>query len=162
MTGQSLHASVADVVAYWLAHATNTGFLNRQSGHRIHELTRTELQSDVYISAGRYVADCPNVACNSAAAAWTENPDCCCLACGTVFKPVWPDNDARLAAVEVLLERSNPDWRNWGSSPNRVSDDTGHRYESVAELKAENLRMGDPLPGGRKASGAHPLDAVVG
>lgn len=145
MTGPTPHVSVDDIRSYWLAHATNTGFKSRTTGYSVHELTRVTDIRPVYISAGRYVADCHNVACNSAAACWIENPECCCLACGTVFQPDWPPQPQRLEAVAILELRPNPDHRNWGANPNRVSPDTGTRYESPAELKVENLVRADPV-----------------
>lgn len=156
MTGDRHHETVSDVVSYWRAWAAERGFRRRVSGIIVRELNVTELESPVYISVGCYVADCPNRECNGAAAVWIENPQACCLDCGTVFKPVWPTKTqigGEMAdAVEVLSLRPNPMWRNF--HPHKLG-------ETVADLKAQNLAMGDAIPGGRAAKGPHPLDATL-
>jgi hypothetical protein len=154
MTGPHVHQTVEGVRSFWRAHAAERGF---RRGHlTVRDLTLTDLESPVYISAGRYVADCPNPQCNGAAACWIENPEACCLDCGTLFTPRWP-TPAEIGgdlheAVEVLLQRPWSFWRNFRAS---------HPEETIADLKAQNLVMGDGLPGGASAKGPHPLATTL-
>jgi hypothetical protein len=155
MTGNHPHQTVDDVTSYWHAHAAERGF-RRHTGFVTHDLTPTDLTSPVYISAGCYVADCPNHECNGAAACWKENPQACCLDCGTLFKPAWPTKKqiggSLDDAVAILALRPVPLWRNFRAS---------HKDETVADLKAQNLQMGDAIPGGKPAKGPHPLDPTL-
>lgn len=151
MTGDRPHETVDDVVSYWRAFAREKGFSLR-AGVVSHELTWTDRESEVYISASRLVADCPNPECNGAAACWRENPDACCLDCGTVFKLKWPPVAELAEASAILLHRPMPLWRNWRAS---------HKEETVQELKAQNLSYGDSIPGGKAPSGPHPLAPTI-
>lgn len=157
MCGPHVHETVGDVTSFWRAHASQRGF-RRHSGLVARELDHTDLESPVYISAGMWVADCPNRECNGAAACWIANPEACCLDCGTVFKPVWPTEDTiggtleEVVAVLAAPHRAKPQWRNFRAS---------HKGETLGDLKAQNLAMGDSIPGGRLAKGPHPLDSQL-
>lgn len=156
MTGDRPHATVDDVRTYWAMWARERGFALR-SGVTSRELTlRIDLEATVYVSAGCLVADCPNPECNGAAACWEQNPEACCLDCGTVFRPRWPTAEEMggelREALDVLSLRPVPMWRNFRAS---------HKDETVADLKAQNLAVGDAIPGGKSASGPHPLDPAL-
>lgn len=153
-TGKREHVTVDDVRSFWRAAAANGEI--RHHGRPVEELRYSDLKSTVYISAGRFVADCPFPTCNGGATCWVENPEACCLDCGTVFTPVWPtkkDLGGELEeAVEILALRPNPLWRNFRAS---------HPGETIDDLKAQNLAVGDGLPGGKPAKGPHPLDPTL-
>lgn len=156
MVGHRVHASPEDVESEWRAWAVNLGF-RRRTGLVSHDLTYTDMKSRVYISGGMWVADCPKDGCNGAAACWVEHDKACCLDCGTVFKPAWPTakevGGSLEEAVAVLAGRAHPRWRNFRTPSNPA--------ETVSDLKAQNVAMGDALPGGKPAKGPHPLDPSV-
>lgn len=79
-----------------------------------------------FISDNRWVADC--LSCGSGIEVWAENPEACCLACGSVFSVEMPND---YEAAEKVLESRPPANRHW--FPER---------EPVAKLEVENEKMG--------------------
>lgn len=98
-------------------------FLSRNGKRAPHRDDRTV---PAYVSENRWCADCP--ACDAGIFCWSENPDACCLRCGSVFRVEWP---AEKAAAEKVLEDRPPANRHWQP----------HRGETVEKLERENELM---------------------
>ena len=87
--------TVDEVRAYWSA------FLARKNmGPKPDPEGRASVP---YINQSRWVADCP--ACTGGAACWDQNPQACCLTCGTVFKVAWQLPTLRSAVIRELVAR---------------------------------------------------------
>mgnify|MGYP000852484951 CR=1 FL=1 len=80
-----------------------------------------------FVSAGSWVVVCPS--CGSGCATDPAWGLACCFGCGAVFeRVVFPSDPAAIEAA--LVERVHVPTRNWQPS------------ESVADLRAENVRFG--------------------
>ncbi len=111
---------------FWKGYAAKM----RETG-RPYTLTRSRRKLHAYVSDGRWVADCE---CGDGVALWRENPDACCLGCGTVYSNIeWPDEIEE--AERVLSARRSAGDRGWRP----------HEGETLDDLKIENLTRGVPL-----------------
>jgi hypothetical protein len=104
MSGAITHRSPAEVEAYWHLHADQMlerrGFMfaNRQDANDFRTSTR---KLEAYLNHSRWVADCPMDDCNGGIALWQENPEACCLDCGTIFNTItWP-SETEMAKVLI-------------------------------------------------------------
>lgn len=126
MTGDRLHRTVADVQAGWEEWAAKHGMIVRaRRGDPALELRHSKTILPVYISGGRWIADCPN--CNGGVAAWPYHGHGACLDCGTIYRLDYPTGEEVARAVELLTPRRE-EHRNW------------HRHlgEDVEHLEIEN------------------------
>jgi hypothetical protein len=111
--------TVADMEAVWQDYREADWRGTTDTGHTL----------TAYVSANRWVADCPN--CAAGIAAWAQNPRGCCLGCGLIYTIAFPTG--WLEAEKVLLDRA-PRYRHWLPG------------ETVDQLKAENIAKAN-LPG---------------
>ena len=88
------------------------------------------MEATVYHNWGRWVADCPDVACTNAEEYGRGLTDTAfvCSDCRRISEVVWPDDRVRITAL--LDIRPVPSTRNWTPS------------ETVADLVNENLEQG--------------------
>lgn len=86
----------------------------------------------VYVSANRWVADCPDDNSGIEISSWNE--EATCLGCGHIFRRVMP-KDWEIAAA--FLEQRPPSNRHW-------FPDKG---ETIDQLEVENLDHADDLVG---------------
>lgn len=82
-----------------------------------------------YISAGRWVADCP---CGCGVAGWPEHEFGCCYECGTVWRVAYPPAGEVERAVAALAVRPARVLMHWLPG------------ESAGDLELENLAHGLP------------------
>jgi hypothetical protein len=125
MHGVTPHETPEQVRAFWEAFAES----QRQAG-RPFELRSSRKKLHAYVSDGRWVADCPQ--CGGGVALWRENPEACCLDCGSVYSKIgWPGEDEVAEAERVLAARPSNQlhWR-------------PHEGDTVEDLKVENLVRG--------------------
>ena len=84
----------------------------------------------VYHNWGRWVADCPDVACSNAEEYGRGLTDISfvCSDCRRISTPIWPDDRDKITAL--LDARPVPSTRNWWP------------HETVADLTNENIEQG--------------------
>ena len=107
MSGEAWLRSPEQVQAWWHEFAARRQaqlgfrFPNRRDADRF-RTSRKKLVA--YMNHSRWVADCPMTNCNGGIAVWIENPQACCLDCGTIFSEVrWPsETDMARAMIEAL------------------------------------------------------------
>ena len=94
-----------------------------------HDLERTLAAGVVpaYISANRWVADCP--VCNNGMGVARDEPLTVCLLCGATYQVTMPSDYQR---AEVILVRRPWPYRNW----------LPHRGETIETLERENTEYG--------------------
>lgn len=107
-----------------------SGFLGRTS----RDLLESHAEIPAYVSAGRWVADCPTPGCNGGIACWPDNARACCLDCGYIFKVKFPNRDVIDRAQKTLLMRPE-EFQNW-------RPDQG---ETPKVLEAENVLTALPV-----------------
>lgn len=88
-----------------------------------------------YINSSRWVADC---LCGAGMLCWDQNPNTCCLGCGTAYFVSWQPPVLRSAVIRVLAGRPEAN-RHWDP---RRKDADGNMVETVEFLVRENLLMG--------------------
>ena len=117
------------VEQFWEGYAERM----RAAAKPAYRLTKSRKRPRAYVSAGRWVADCPE--CSGGIAAWAEHPRGCCLDCGTIYTLRFPSEEERRDAEKVLMARPDDATRSWFC----------HQGETVADLKGENLIRGERL-----------------
>lgn len=117
MTGSRHLSTVAEVETKWSQWGAR-----RPAGWEGRVTPVTDPRTvHAYVSAARWVADCP--ACNGGIACWSENPRGACLSCGHIYTVTFPPEAER---IEAILEERPPRNRHWAL------------HESVDQLEAEN------------------------
>lgn len=106
------------------ARRHHADFLARNGGKPPHHDDRPVAP---HVSENRWVAECPS--CSSGMLCWSENPECYCYRCGSIFRVSWPKDKAQ---AERVLEDRPPANRHWNP-----------RTESVKKLERENDLMRD-------------------
>lgn len=108
----------------------------RRVGDYSTDLRHSDEALTVYVSGGRWIANCPT--CNGGVAAWPYHERGCCLDCGTTYPLDYPDEGEIRRAAELLAPRVEAH-RNW------------HRHvgEGVERLEAENALHPQMLAGSR-------------
>jgi hypothetical protein len=108
--------SVKDVVAYWREFADKnmathgTRFAQRPDAKAFR---KSQKQLVAYLNHSRWVADCPMPDCNGGIALWQDNPEACCLDCGTIFTNIkWP-RETEMAKVLVAAVSVDEPARNY-------------------------------------------------
>lgn len=129
MIGFTRHETVEDVELAWQTWANQNGLRLRWRNGDTHTDLRTSRKLvRAYVSGGKWIADCPN--CNGGMAVWSENPRCCCLDCGTIYRVDHATDKERQAAERLLAPRFEAD-RNWHR----------HRGEKLENLDEENKML---------------------
>ena len=123
MTGHKYLHHPPEIEAAWARYSQRAGWEGRNVLLRMPGPPLT-----AYVSAGRWVADCP--ACNGGIACWSENPKGACLSCGRIWLIRFPQHWQQ---AEALLDR-RPYVRTQNWHP--------HLGETVEQLRAENLAHG--------------------
>lgn len=115
MSGVQTFRESGEVQQYWRDHARANqekhGFMfaNRRDGDRF-RMARRSLKP--YLNHSRWVADCQMDDCNGGIAMWKENPQACCLDCGTIYKNIdWPKEMGEVEQTALLVP--TPEERNW-------------------------------------------------
>lgn len=96
-----------------------------------------------YVSAGRWVVDCPcgnGPAAHPGGAEGWPDPVAVCLECGAVYRPVFPRD--REAGEAALLAREHPHQRHWFPHASVAARRGLARAETVRGLLAENKARG--------------------
>lgn len=134
MSGTSRLSSPEAVQEYWRVHARENqerhGFMfaNRRDADRF-RTNRRKLKP--YLNHSRWVADCAMDDCNGGIAVWRENPQACCLDCGTIFTAIdWPDEMEDVEQTALLVPM--PEERNWVPAREKAN-------EARARLREEAL-----------------------
>jgi hypothetical protein len=147
MVGPWTHASPDDVVAGWdkwvngherphsvIAGATEAVpgaglIVRKRRGDLSTDLRESSKTLVVYVSGGRWIADCPD--CNGGVPAWPGHDRGCCLDCGTVYRLAYPPEAEIREVVALLAVRPELDRNYWC-----------HRGDTVEKLRAENVAAG--------------------
>jgi hypothetical protein len=93
------------------------------------ELKRGDAIVDVYVSHGRWVADCP---CGGGMVGSPELEEVACTDCATLYRVRFPDERERQQIEALLIARPHKKNRNWRPG------------ESVEDLRADNVQHGIP------------------
>lgn len=112
-------------------------FLAKNSGRTPKKDKRTV---PAFVSENRWVADCPS--CDAGMFCWSDNPECYCYRCGSVFLIEWPRDKQ---AGEQVLEERPPANRHWNPVKEPVAklareNELMHEVEARPALVAEPLR----------------------
>jgi hypothetical protein len=147
MTGPWVHQTPEDVVDAWdrwingherphpvIAGATEqvagAGLVHRRrNGDDTTHLRESKKTLVVYVSGGRWIADCPR--CNGGIPGWPGHDRGCCLDCGTVYKLAYPPEDEIGEVVALLAIRPEVQRNYWC-----------HRGETPEQLQVENDAAG--------------------
>lgn len=134
MTGVTPLQTPEDVIQTWLAYVQHPAFPGFTDGRLSRDLIEDDTEVLAYVSAGRWVADCVTPGCNGGIACWPDHAKACCLDCGHIFSPTFPDTKTRVDAELLLVARpeENQNWR----------PDKG---EEVRMLVAENIAANVPV-----------------
>lgn len=139
MTGSNVHSTPEEIRAEWERWAAQVGFERAEDTLKVYSLRSSSETLIANVSTARWVADCP--LCNGGVALWIENPESCCLTCGTVYSAHdWPTAE-EIAEAEAILgvrPEENQAWRR----------DHG---ETTTDLRAQNITHGYPIPSGAVA-----------
>lgn len=120
------HRTVEEVEAGWRRWAQREGLTTRRrAGDLSTELRTSRKTVEAFVSAGKWIASCPE--CNGGIACWPVHERGCCLDCGTIFRVAWPEEAEITEAVELLRVRPEPQ-RNWHR----------HEGEGIEFLRREN------------------------
>lgn len=129
MVGDGVHKTVQDVEEAWRKWADQYGLQIRQRrGDYSRDLRESRKALVVYVSGGRWIADCPS--CSGGVAAWPGHERGCCLDCGTIYRLTYPPHNQIGQAVRLLAEREE-NQRHWYV----------HHGETVEKLEAENTLL---------------------
>jgi hypothetical protein len=132
------HSTVTDVEQAWQQWADKHGFTVRRRRNDfstgLHSSRKTVV---VHISAGKWVADCPD--CNGGIAAWPLHERGACLDCGTAFHLAYPSREDCLELAELMAAR-----------PERARNFFPHKDETIDDARRENAvnRFADERPAG--------------
>jgi hypothetical protein len=125
MSGPGWLATIPEIEAYWARHATAAGIELPAGWEGRSTLIDTKTAVSAYVSADRWVADCPH--CSGGIAAWSENPRGACLSCGRIYRIRFPKARRK---IETVLAKRRPANRHWLLG------------ETVDQLAVENLEHG--------------------
>lgn len=128
MTGTTPLATKEEILATWQAYVSHPLFQSFVTGRTSRDLIESNEVVEAYVSAGRWVADCPTSLCNGGIACWPEHKLACCLDCGTIYFVKYPHKDMIEKAEAILSQRpeENQNWR-------------PDRGEKIQMLAAENI-----------------------